>query len=172
MVKKARTANAVVFADSGISFPSYGRVTTSKGLAAKRDAVKKLVQIEVRAWKYIYDGHIDEAVAAILAERPNAKLDPSVLRGQIVAYRPFFDSPSGTNIPFGVQTDADWSAAIKSMEQTGLIGPRSEEHTSELQSLMRISYAVFCLKKKKYIGNSNKSSSEIKNKIPGCLLFL
>src|SRR3546814_5120874 len=31
---------------------------------------------------------------------------------------------------------------------------RSEEHTSELQSLMRISYAVFCLKKKKY--NQNK----------------
>src|SRR3546814_7009899 len=29
------------------------------------------------------------------------------------------------------------------------IGTRSEEHTSELQSLMRISYAVFCLKKKK-----------------------
>src|SRR3546814_3782928 len=29
-------------------------------------------------------------------------------------------------------------------------GERSEEHTSELQSLMRISYAVFCLKKKKY----------------------
>src|SRR3546814_1360595 len=28
-----------------------------------------------------------------------------------------------------------------------MIGPRSEEHTSELQSLMRISYAVFCLKK-------------------------
>src|SRR3546814_7337550 len=28
---------------------------------------------------------------------------------------------------------------------------RSEEHTSELQSLMRISYAVFCLKKKKYL---------------------
>src|SRR3546814_4209850 len=30
-------------------------------------------------------------------------------------------------------------------------GHRSEEHTSELQSLMRISYAVFCLKKKKKI---------------------
>src|SRR3546814_5688302 len=29
------------------------------------------------------------------------------------------------------------------------LGMRSEEHTSELQSLMRISYAVFCLKKKK-----------------------
>src|SRR3546814_10268820 len=31
----------------------------------------------------------------------------------------------------------------------GIGGTRSEEHTSELQSLMRISYAVFCLKKKK-----------------------
>src|SRR3546814_5020275 len=30
-----------------------------------------------------------------------------------------------------------------------LVAERSEEHTSELQSLMRISYAVFCLKKKK-----------------------
>src|SRR3546814_6811934 len=30
-------------------------------------------------------------------------------------------------------------------------GARSEEHTSELQSLMRISYAVFCLKKKKLL---------------------
>src|SRR3546814_9961189 len=33
----------------------------------------------------------------------------------------------------------------------GRIGLRSEEHTSELQSLMRISYAVFCLKKKQKI---------------------
>src|SRR3546814_3081128 len=31
------------------------------------------------------------------------------------------------------------------------LGPRSEEHTSELQSLMRISYAVFCLKTKKLV---------------------
>src|SRR3546814_8927337 len=36
----------------------------------------------------------------------------------------------------------------------GLYDKRSEEHTSELQSLMRISYAVFCLKKKK---NNHKS---------------
>src|SRR3546814_10572772 len=35
---------------------------------------------------------------------------------------------------------------------------RSEEHTSELQSLMRISYAVFCLKKKKKIINNDKNN--------------
>src|SRR3546814_2939051 len=35
---------------------------------------------------------------------------------------------------------------------------RSEEHTSELQSLMRISYAVFCLKKKKRTKNNTQTS--------------
>src|SRR3546814_1006844 len=40
--------------------------------------------------------------------------------------------------------------------------PRSEEHTSELQSLMRISYAVFCLKKKN--NNKKKSNINIKQK--------
>src|SRR3546814_5955889 len=34
------------------------------------------------------------------------------------------------------------------LDRAGADYPRSEEHTSELQSLMRISYAVFCLKKK------------------------
>src|SRR3546814_7813518 len=34
---------------------------------------------------------------------------------------------------------------------------RSEEHTSELQSLMRISYAVFCLKKKKHLNTTTHS---------------
>src|SRR3546814_8551154 len=46
---------------------------------------------------------------------------------------------------------------------------RSEEHTSELQSLMRISYAVFCLKKKKQNNNDNaedaKSSTRYNNNI-------
>src|SRR3546814_2601669 len=37
---------------------------------------------------------------------------------------------------------------------------RSEEHTSELQSLMRISYAVFCLKKKKNKTVENEATSE------------
>src|SRR3546814_1925032 len=46
------------------------------------------------------------------------------------------------------------SAALKTAEKIALrmnqgVAARSEEHTSELQSLMRISYAVFCLQKQK-----------------------
>src|SRR3546814_1416591 len=40
-------------------------------------------------------------------------------------------------------------------------GDRSEEHTSELQSLMRISYAVFCLKKKKQTNHTEDKPSEL-----------
>src|SRR3546814_15588548 len=53
-------------------------------------------------------------------------------------------------------TEAEWAGATKE-RPIHIVTPfdvppaatRSEEHTSELQSLMRISYAVFCLKKKK-----------------------
>src|SRR3546814_2367618 len=40
------------------------------------------------------------------------------------------------------------------------IKERSEEHTSELQSLMRISYAVFCLKKKKKQQHTNNNQTK------------
>src|SRR3546814_4556885 len=45
----------------------------------------------------------------------------------------------------------DWYCANHDLRINGGPEARSEEHTSELQSLMRISYAVFCLKKKKTI---------------------
>src|SRR3546814_2355888 len=43
---------------------------------------------------------------------------------------------------------------IHAIEIISVIPDRSEEHTSELQSLMRISYAVFCLTKKKTTNNT------------------
>src|SRR3546814_6597299 len=46
-------------------------------------------------------------------------------------------------------TDAD--VPVRQRDLDPVLLERSEEHTSELQSLMRISYAVFCLKKKKPI---------------------
>src|SRR3546814_4238522 len=51
---------------------------------------------------------------------------------------------------FGPARDTEWGHQLSQEEIAERDkDPRSEEHTSELQSLMRISYAVFCLKKKK-----------------------
>src|SRR3546814_3457664 len=44
--------------------------------------------------------------------------------------------------------------------QMARLDDRSEEHTSELQSLMRISYAVFCLKKKKNKKNTTQKTTD------------
>src|SRR3546814_4687860 len=54
---------------------------------------------------------------------------------------------------------ACWHAARHNPAVRSTIRIRSEEHTSELQSLMRISYAVFCLKKNKLIYTPSRSIS-------------
>src|SRR3546814_5545948 len=62
-----------------------------------------------------------------------------------------------------------WIAPLFADESPGLARlrhvARSEEHTSELQSLMRISYAVFCLKKKKKKRINNNTKLRIKKKL-------
>src|SRR3546814_7662508 len=53
---------------------------------------------------------------------------------------------------FPTETEAMFENSLRLVDDCGLtylhVFPRSEEHTSELQSLMRTSYAVFCFKKK------------------------
>ena len=122
-VRKYRPVNLMLLQDAGIIFPSYGLIATKETLASRREELRKLAQIQVRAWEYIYAGHVDEAVKAIIAQRPNAKLDPEVLTNQIEIYRPFFDSPTTKNLKFGIQADADWNRAIQSIEKIGLIKP-------------------------------------------------
>src|SRR3546814_4431867 len=71
-----------------------------------------------------------------------------------------FPPPGGPNrmrlAPFSSHPSPEVMAVTCARETIGtaskakLSSVRSEEHTSELQSLMRISYAVFCLKKKKH----------------------
>src|SRR3546814_10819531 len=64
--------------------------------------------------------------------------------------RSWIGAPDGQfyDIPAFVAHDGSWQVLI-ALLGISVSGGRSEEHTSELQSLMRISYAVFCLKKKK-----------------------
>src|SRR3546814_1202560 len=56
------------------------------------------------------------------------------------------EKPEHERFPGAVET---WSIEAMMQDGKALQAGRSEEHTSELQSLMRISYAVFCLKKQK-----------------------
>src|SRR3546814_5120100 len=67
----------------------------------------------------------------------------------LVVYARTSDGPRGITA-FLIEKDMPGFSVGQKIEKMGMRGSptRSEEHTSELQSLMRISYAVFCLKKK------------------------
>src|SRR3546814_10023078 len=75
-------------------------------------------------------------------------------KGALEAHRSQTQAPP--SVDFVLAAGATDKFEIASLASDGALGwcvthpARSEEHTSELQSLMRNSYAVFCLKKKKY----------------------
>src|SRR3546814_1405833 len=71
-------------------------------------------------------------------------------------YNTFWDP---TVHPVNLHKDGEFAARISRRSTYWLQQRRSEEHTSELQSLMRISYAVFCLKKKNKKTYTDKEKS-------------
>src|SRR3546814_5817772 len=75
------------------------------------------------------------------------------LNSRLGTYTNFFNllGLSGIAVPAGFRADGmPFGVTLAAPGFCDAEGHRSEEHTSELQSLMRISYAVFCLKKKKH----------------------
>src|SRR3546814_8029960 len=97
-------------------------------------------------------GLIDDIVSAPVSGKPFVRLLHSTIDQRI--YRAEGRIPSSELV--GDNGVAIWFSDVThwQIERDSL---RSEEHTSELQSLMRISYAVFCLKKKKK--NQNKQQT-------------
>src|SRR3546814_9011871 len=87
------------------------------------------------------------------ADAEFAAANADLLEGDILStyVRPLEANPEGTQMEHYLHWMEERGATVTEYSL------RSEEHTSELQSLMRISYAVFCLKKKK---TTNKKKQE------------
>src|SRR3546814_1571770 len=84
-------------------------------------------------------------------------------KGRTVSVRPAAGASGGDLSPLDGQRIGPQRAMIDPWKRSS--ARRSEEHTSELQSLMRNSYAVFCLKKKKRTDSNQPSANKIKQKI-------
>jgi NitT/TauT family transport system substrate-binding protein len=118
---KQRPTKTIRFSDYGLQFPSFGLFATEKSLADKGDAIKRFASIVAGTWEYIFNGHEDEAVRAIMEARPQAKLDPTVLREQVESLRNFVTTASTKDMPMGYMADADWRQAIETLKSGGLI---------------------------------------------------
>lgn len=123
VIDKARPSRAILAEDAGIAYPSYGLVATEAVLATKADALKRLASVQRHAWAHIRDGGIEDGVAAMIAARPDAKLDPASLREQIRLSLQFFDTPATAGKPLGWQAEADWAAGLRSLQEAGAVKP-------------------------------------------------
>jgi NitT/TauT family transport system substrate-binding protein len=125
LVMDTRPGRSFLAADAGIVFPSYGLVTTDDSLTKRKDALRRLSETQTRAWTYIYENpaHIDEAVAAIMAARADKQLKTEVLKAQLVLSKDFLNTPNTQGKPNGWQSTDDWTLAIKSMTEAGLLKP-------------------------------------------------
>jgi NitT/TauT family transport system substrate-binding protein len=121
VVSATRPSDGVRFADYNLNMPSFGLFATEAKIAAKREAITKFASVMARSWQYVYDGHQDEAVDAIVAQRPQAKLDKKILRGQIDALQGFFQSSASAGQPIGTMIPGDWTQAIKTLTDAQLI---------------------------------------------------
>jgi NitT/TauT family transport system substrate-binding protein len=121
--------------DGGINLPSYGLVATDAVLAAKRDALRRLVQVQQRTWQWLKDGHLDDGVAAIVKQRPDARLDSEILREQLRLSITTFDTPATMGKPIGWQAETDWDAGLATQLAAGVIKPglkAADFYTNEL----------------------------------------
>jgi NitT/TauT family transport system substrate-binding protein len=122
-----RASRGVLAEDAGVGFPSYGLMATEATLRSKRDALMRLTQTQQRAWAHIRD-NVEDGVQAMLRQRPDARLDPAVQREQIRLTLDFFNTPATQGKPIGWQADADWQAAMRSLEGAGVVKPGRDIH--------------------------------------------
>lgn len=128
-VEASRPSEAILFSDFGLQFPSFGLVSSDEKIKARGAAIRRFASIVAGSWEYILNGGEDEAVKATIAQRPQAKLNPQVLRAQIESIKAFIPTPASKGMPMGVMADADWTAGIKTMASVKLI---KEAKSSEL----------------------------------------
>ena len=116
-----RPSDTIMFADHGLPLPSHGLLVSRTTLEKRPDAIRKFLAVSGRAWQQVWHGNGREAIDALVAQRPNAKLDAELEFKRIAAYKPYAVSPAAEGKHVLWMPPADWEAAIKVMKDTGII---------------------------------------------------
>ena len=121
IVAETRPSKGILFKDVGLHVPGYGFVARKDKVTGAPDMLGKFVAAQQKAWNYIFAGHEEEAIQAIVALRPGARLDTKVMLGQLKAYMPLFTTEATKGKPLGWQAESDWVDALKAMREAGVV---------------------------------------------------
>ncbi len=120
LMQKARPSSALLFSDYGLLLPGHGLFATEDTINGKPEMLRGFVAAAVRGWEYGRD-HPDEAMAAMLAQRPQASLEYEGEQRALEAYRDYLDTPRTQGKGLGWQSEEDWADALRAMADAGVV---------------------------------------------------
>jgi NitT/TauT family transport system substrate-binding protein len=121
-----RPSKAIILADFGLNLPGLGLTVRTDNLEKKKDAIRRFVSVVCGAWTYVLDGHEQEGAEAVFAQRPNGVFSVAMMVTQTRLFKPFFFTDATKGLRIGVQSEADWSHTLTSMEEAKVIPPDSK----------------------------------------------
>ncbi|MDX3905747.1 MAG: ABC transporter substrate-binding protein [Pigmentiphaga sp.] len=124
-----RPSHGILFSEAGINVPSFGLVANEATIAKRPQVLQDFVAVFQRAWNEARtSAGADEAVAALIKHRPNAKLNPALMKAQIEAVYPYLSTEASQGKPLLWMPPSDWKDAVDVMADLKLIkaGTRPE----------------------------------------------
>jgi NitT/TauT family transport system substrate-binding protein len=119
-VDTLRPSRPIFFSDVGLLIPGYGLIVRKDAVDAKSDILRRFVEVQQKTWVHIFAGHEQEAVDAILAQRPGMRLDGAIMLAQLKGFMPLFDTPASKGKPMGWQAESDWQNTLRVMREVGM----------------------------------------------------
>jgi NitT/TauT family transport system substrate-binding protein len=114
-----RPSSAVMFADHGLPLPSHGLVASRATLQKRGDAIRNFLSVSERAWNQVWFGDAQEAIDALVDQRPQANINAKLELARLNAYKPFASHRPGAGLLW--MPSKDWNLAIKVMADAEII---------------------------------------------------
>jgi NitT/TauT family transport system substrate-binding protein len=121
VVDKKRPSDVLLFADYGLPLPSHGLVVNPELLRSNPEKYRQFLSVTQRAWTEMWNSNGTDAIAALVDQRPLAKIDASLELKRLNAYRPFAVSEATRWHGALWMAPSEWDIAIKIMSDADLI---------------------------------------------------
>ena len=113
--------NFLRFADAGQALVDLGIMASADTIASKPAAVRAFAQAVSKAFAYTKDGHVEEAVDAMIALRPDSQIDRQTALNMFNSQMPYVYSKTTEGKPIGYISPTDFENTVKTLASIGTI---------------------------------------------------